>query len=118
MNSMVWYPRGSETVWSAATAPIHATEDASGATVMVDMPGVDPEALDITFEAGKLDIVGKRGERVYRYSVALGSKFDPDTITAKLDKGVLTLTAKLRAEAKPRKIAIGVGTQAVIDAKG
>ena len=63
--------------------------------------------LDLTFDAGKLSIEGKRGERVYRYAVTLGAKFDPDTIAAQLDKGVLTVTAKLKAEARPRRIVIG-----------
>ena len=67
---------------------------------------VDPADLELTFENGTLAIAGKRRERMYRYTVALGDTIDADAIEAKLDKGVLTVHAKKRPEAKPRKILV------------
>jgi HSP20 family protein len=103
---MTWQPPGSEVVWSAIRSPVHVAHTENGATVTVDMPGVDPNDLELTFENGTLAIAGKRGEHIYRYSIALGDTIDPDAIEAKLDKGVLTVQAHKRPEAKPRKILV------------
>jgi len=103
---MAWQPPGSEVVWSASQAPVHVAHDDDGATITVDMPGVDPDDLELTFENGTLAIAGKRGEHIYRYRVALDETIDPDAIEATLDKGVLTVHAHKRPEAKPRKILV------------
>lgn len=105
---MAWEPPGSEVVWSAS--PINVSHTEAGATVTVDLPGVDPSDLELSFEKASLLITGKRGERTYRYAVALDDTFDPDRIDAKLDKGVLTIEAHKRPDAKPRKILV-TGTQ-------
>jgi HSP20 family protein len=99
-----WEPAGSQTVWSAYPSPVNVQTSEDGATITMDMPGVDPADLDLTFANGTLAISGKRGEQIYRYSVALGDAIDPDQIEAELDKGVLTVHAHKKAEAKPRKI--------------
>lgn len=110
---MTWQPPGSEVVWSAYQSPVQLEHTSDGATLSVDMPGVDPQDLELTFENGTLAIAGKRGERVYRYSVALGDTIDPDAIEARLDKGVLTVHAFKRPEAKPRKIAVTAAGKAL-----
>jgi HSP20 family protein len=102
-----WNPMGGETIWSAA--PVHVRTDDDRVTVTVDMPGVDHDDLDLTYEAGTLTISGKRGERQYRYAVQLGNEYDAGSIEADLDKGVLTVTAAKRPEAKPKKIALNSG---------
>lgn len=74
--------------------------------ISADMPGVDPQNLDLTFEGGSLSVVGRRGDHQYRYAVNLGDEYNSDTIEAELDKGVLTIKTEQRPEAKPRKIAL------------
>ena len=69
---MSWEPAGSRTVWAPYVAPAKLETDEDGATVTVDMPGVDPVDIELTFAAGQLTIAGKRGERTYRYAVVLG----------------------------------------------
>lgn len=103
---LTWQPAGSQVVWSAFHAPVNVQHTENGSTISVDMPGVGPEDLDLTFEAGTLSIAGKRGDQTYRYSVALGDTIDPGTIEADLDKGVLTVRAQKRPEAQPRKILV------------
>jgi HSP20 family protein len=110
---MTWQPPGSEVVWSAYRTPLSVSHTDDGATISVDMPGVDPQDLELTFENGTLAITGKRGERTYRYSVALGDAIDPDSIEAKLDKGVLAIRAHKRPEAKPRKILVNATSKAL-----
>jgi HSP20 family protein len=101
-----WQPSGSEVVWSAFQSPVNVAHTDDGATISVDMPGVDPDDLELTFERGTLAIAGKRGERSYRYSVALGDTIDLEAIEAKLDKGVLTVHTRTRGDALPRKILV------------
>jgi HSP20 family protein len=103
---MSWEPAGSQTVWSAYVSPIKVANDDDGSTITVDMPGIGPEDLELTFQDGNLAISGKRGERTYSYTVALGDAVDPEHIEADLDKGVLTVRAFKKPEAKPRKIAL------------
>lgn len=99
-------PAGSQVLWSPYESPINVQQDDDGSVITVDMPGVGEADLELTYQAGELLIAGKRGERMYRYRVALGDAFDPDRIEAHLDKGVLTVRAPKRPESKPRKISL------------
>jgi HSP20 family protein len=101
-----WEPAGAQAVWTPYVAPAKLETSEDGATITVDMPGVDAADVELTFEDGQLTIIGKRGERVSRYAIALGDAIDPDRIEAQLDKGVLTVHAHKKPEAKPRKIQI------------
>lgn len=99
---------------------IYETEDAL--TVVVEMPGVEKNAIDINIEDGVLTIEGRidltnyaEMQPVYtEYNVghysrrfSLSSKIDQGRISAEMTDGVLTLTLPKAEEAKPRKIAIG-----------
>ncbi|HSR98421.1 MAG TPA: Hsp20/alpha crystallin family protein [Kofleriaceae bacterium] len=111
---VTWQPAGSEVVWSPFSSPLSVRQADDGATITVDMPGVDAADIDLTFETGTLSITGNRGEQTYKYVVTLGDTFDPNQIEAQLDKGVLTIQAHKRPEAKPRKILVaGVAEKAL-----
>ncbi len=97
-------PFQGEVLWSAAS--IHVTHEQDHALLSVDMPGVDPSDVDLTYERGTLSVAGRRGDQTSRYRVALGDDIDPDRIEAQLDKGVLTIKAMKKPEARPRKIAL------------
>ena len=102
------------------TTDIFETEDAL--TVVMEVPGVDKDAIDITTENNILKIEAKIDPAKYdgmeplytEYNVGhfarsftLSNKIDQQQISAKLEDGVLTLTLKKAQEAIPRKIAIG-----------
>ena len=99
---------------------IFETEDAL--TVVMEVPGVDKEAVDISVENQVLKVEAKIDPSKYEgmeplyteYNVghfarsfALSNKIDQQQISAKLEDGVLTLTLKKMKEAIPRKISIG-----------
>ena len=99
---------------------IFETEDAL--TVVMEVPGVDREAIDINLENDVLKIEAKIDPSKYdgmeplytEYNVGhfarsftLSNKIDRQQISAKLEDGVLTLTLKKAKEATPRKISIG-----------
>jgi HSP20 family molecular chaperone IbpA len=101
-----WEPLGGETVWAPYTPPLKIQNSEDGATLTVDMPGLGPDDVELTFQEGVLAISGKRDQRSYAYRVTLGDAFDADHIEAELDRGVLTVHAHKKPEAKPRKIAL------------
>ena len=99
---------------------IYETEDAL--TVVMEIPGVDKDRVDIKIEEGILLVEGHIDfdnyadlQPVYtEYNVghysrrfSLSSKIDQDRISARMEDGVLTLKLPKAEEAKPRKIQIG-----------
>ncbi len=87
-----------------------------------DVPGVDPEKIDVTVDRGVLTVSASREETKtegespvvrerlfgsFTRSVRLPDNLDADNIEASEHDGVLELRIPVREEAKPRKIAIG-----------
>lgn len=102
------------------TADIFEAEHAL--TVVLEMPGVGKENVDINVEANVLSIEGRLNFSSYegmqpiyteynighyRRSFSLSNKVDQSLIEAEMKDGVLTVTLPKAEEAKPRKIAIG-----------
>lgn len=87
-----------------------------------DLPGVDPEGLDIHYEDGQLFIHGKvslRHEQVnftygeygigdYQRSFSVGESINAEQITAELNHGVLVIRLPKLEQLKPRKIQVQV----------
>src|SRR3979411_3555677 len=99
---------------------IFETEDAL--TVVMELPGVEKQAIDVNAENdviridARIDFAKYEGlEPIYtEYNIGpfarsftLSNKIDQQQIRAQLDDGVLTLTLKKAQEARPRRIAIG-----------
>jgi HSP20 family protein len=93
-----------------------------GAEVLLvcDVPGAQPDGIDVTFEDGLLavqaavpprelpGIVLRReyGVGDYRRSFRLGEGFDASLITADYRRGVLTIRVPRLAAVRPRKVAV------------
>ena len=90
-------------------------------TVILEMPGVDKDKVDVKVENDVLTIEGwidfSRYEGLqpvyteynignYARSFQLSSKIDQDRISAELRDGVMTLVLPKSEKAKPRKIAV------------
>ena len=101
------------------TADIFETEDAL--TVVLEMPGVSKDNVDVSVENGVLTIEGRidfqkyeglqpvYGEYnvgPYRRSFRISSQIDQNKITAEMRDGVITLALPKAEEAKPRRIAV------------
>lgn len=100
-------------------ADIFETDDAL--TLMLEMPGVTKNNVDVQIENDVLRVEGKIDYSAYKdiepvyteYNVGhyaraftLSSKIDRDAITARVEDGVLTLTLPKAKEASSRRIAI------------
>ena len=90
--------------------------------VHFDLPGVDPESIELTIERNSLNVAA---ERTWYYAdsadvlaserpqgkvsrqLLLGENLDLDRLEANYDRGVLTLTIPVAESAKPRKVQVG-----------
>lgn len=100
--------------------PASVWEDGNAYHVELDVPGVDREHVELTFEKGTLKIttertapeVERRGlvdERRYgkvTRTVTLPESVDTESISAELTNGVLHVTVNKKPEAQPKKIEI------------
>jgi len=101
------------------TADIFESEEAL--TVVLEMPGVSKDMVDVNVEDGILTVEGRidfgKYEGLqpvyseynvgpYRRSFRISSELDQDKITAEMRDGVITLTLPKAEKAKPRRIAI------------
>jgi HSP20 family molecular chaperone IbpA len=90
-------------------------------TLLLEMPGVAKDNIDIQIENDVLRVEGKINSAAYKdiepvyteYNVGhyaraftLSNKIDRDAITAQVENGVLTLTLPKSKEAVPRRIAV------------
>ncbi|NDV50345.1 Hsp20/alpha crystallin family protein [Salipiger sp. PrR003] len=100
---------------------VDIVETEEGVTLMLEMPGVVHDDVDVTLEKRVLTIRGKvrptsteklqlayveYGEGDYERSFTLSEDFDPERIEASVSQGVLTLLLPRAAETKPKKIAV------------
>src|SRR6185437_330501 len=100
-------------------ADIFETDEAL--TLLLEMPGVGKNNVDIQIENDVLRVEGKIDYAAYKdvepvyteYNVGhyaraftLSNKIDRDAITAQVENGVLTLTLPKSKDALPRRIAV------------
>ena len=82
------------------------THDDDGATIKMKVPGFNKKSIDISVDSEHLTIEGKTDDDSFTKRYAVDSKFDFDSIDAKVADGLLTLTLPYKAEVKPRKIKV------------
>ncbi|WP_372748565.1 Hsp20/alpha crystallin family protein [Litorivivens sp.] len=105
--------------WSPA---VDLAEDESGYFITMDLPGVNPDDVEITHQSQQLTVKGKRdweeGERSslskerwrgdFLRRFTLPKTADVEHIDAKYSNGVLAIFVPKSREAEPRRIAINV----------
>jgi HSP20 family protein len=117
-------PRNGETqrTW---IPPMDLVEEQDHFIVRADLPGMSEEEVNIELEDNVLTISGERTrsqeerkEGYYRLerasgrfarSLTLPEAVDPESVSARLENGVLELTIPKPEERKPRRVAINVG---------
>lgn len=103
---------------------VNIWSDAERAYVTAELPGIDPEKLDVTVQNDTVTIKGvrepepaKEGESWLRRerqtgrfvrSFGLPFKVESEHVAARYERGVLTVTLPRIEEEKPRKIAVTV----------
>jgi len=86
-----------------------------------DMPGVNPEDVDITLERNVVTVraerrsprqegdevlIDERPQGTFTRQLFLGENLDADRMEASYDKGVLTMVIPVAEQAKPRRVQI------------
>ncbi len=104
--------------------PIDAYRRGDEFLLHVDLPGVDPESIDLVVDRNVLTIKAERtwhpadGDKVvaaerprgnFTRQLMLGDALDASRISAHYDRGVLTVTVPVAEQAKPRKVTVSVG---------
>ncbi len=116
---------GNTGTWSRPTAmPMDAYRSGDEFVVAFDLPGVDPDAVELTVERNLLTVKAERrpsnpgnaemqvAERplgVFSRQLFLGDTLDTGHIDASYEAGVLTLRIPVLEAAKPRRISISGG---------
>ena len=104
--------------------PMDAYEQNDVYTLRFDLPGVDPNDVDLTIEGNMLTVTAERASEeiegvtwllrerpsgTHRRDVRLGERLDTSKVNASHNNGVLTVTIPMREEAKPHKVSINAG---------
>jgi HSP20 family protein len=110
-----------------AYMPMDAYRHGDVFTLEFDLPGIDPDSIEVTVERNELRVVAERspqwpeGAQVLvnerpRGKVTrrmfLADNLDTDHLTAEYDDGVLTVRLPLHEGAKARRIQVGHGDRA------
>jgi HSP20 family protein len=118
---------------TASSVPMDAVRHGDQIFVNFDLPGVDPDSIDLTVERDVLTLKASRrferneGDEVlanerpqgtYTRRVLLGDSLDTSRLEAAYDHGVLSITIPVAEQAQPRKISVGGGhTRTPIEAE-
>jgi HSP20 family protein len=103
-----------------AAMPMDAWQEGDVFYVELDLPGVDPNSIDLDVERNVLTVKAERANRandaqliaaerprgVFSRQLILGDALDTDKVEAEYEHGVLTLKIPVAEKAKPRKISI------------
>jgi HSP20 family protein len=107
-----------------AAMPMDAYRSGDSFVVRLDLPGIDPETLDLTVERNVLTVHAERkrpdedAERiaaecsygVFSRQLFLGDTLDVEHLEADYTDGVLILRIPVAEQAKPRRIEVSRGS--------
>ncbi|MFF0793812.1 Hsp20/alpha crystallin family protein [Streptomyces spiralis] len=117
--------RVSGTVAHPVGMPMDAWREGDTFFVEMDMPGVNPESIDLgvernvltvraerkpTYGEGTDTVITERPAGTFSRQLFLGDSLDTEHIEASYEAGVLKLRIPVAEQAKPRKIAISGGS--------
>ena len=111
--------------------PMDAVRRESEILLRFDLPGVDPETIDVTVDRGVLTVRAQRTEEraekenwvirervtgTFSRRIGLSDAADAGHIEASYHDGVLTVRVPLAEQAKPRKVEITTGGETSLTA--
>ena len=117
-----------------AAMPIDAFRRGEEFVVQFDLPGVDPDSIDLTVERNVLTVhserrrsdndetellIGERPHGTFSRQLFLSDTLDTERLEAKYTDGVLTVRIPIKEQAKPRRVSVAAGRseRTSIDAK-
>ena len=128
VNSFWGSTPGGQWPMAAHDVPTDVFHSDDRLVIRMDLPGVNPDDVDVTIQENVLVINGSRrfgfdADKVrfvrrgafygdFTQRVALGKGLDIERIAARYDNGVLELNIPYAEEVQPKKISVEVGRQA------
>lgn len=122
MNEMDFMLGGTRGPVYVKYPPVNAWNNDEGMIVTAEIPGVDPEELNISVVEETLTLSGarksedlpenaqyhrrERGSGQFNRTIQLPYKVDVDNVSANFDNGVLRIELPRLPEEKPRKITV------------
>jgi HSP20 family protein len=118
------FDRAFDQAWSQsrrAAIPMDAYRHGDSFVIHLDMPGVDPDSIDVSVERNAMTISAERhwqaveGDEVvaaerrqgsFSRQLLLSDALDTDGIHASYENGVLTVTVPIADRAKPRRVEV------------
>ena len=110
---------------SAQSLDYDVVRSEDGVVVRIDIPGIDPTSVDLTVDGRSLRletarvtsvpenahlVASRRRPTAASQTFQLGEQLDAERLTADYEFGVLTVSIPVAESAKPRKVAVGVGS--------
>ena len=107
-----------------AVMHVDAERDGDWFNVYFDLPGVDPDSIELTVERNVLQVkaerqrsmkdgvetvISERATGVFSRQLFLADTLDTDKLEAGYHNGVLELRIPVAEQAKPRRISVGAG---------
>jgi HSP20 family protein len=102
--------------------PINVSEDTENLYVSSELPGIEPDSIDLSVEGETLTLRGERrlteaGEGVnyhrrereagrFRRIISLPTRINPDGVEALFRNGVLRIVLPKAAEARPKQVTV------------
>lgn len=108
----------------AGLMPMDAYRQGDHWVAAFDLPGFDPNSIDITVEdktltvqaqrswapqEGEQVVISERPQGTFTRRIAIGDGLDAEHVEATYENGVLTVRLPVAEQAKPRKVAIASG---------
>ena len=106
--------------------PMDAYRRGDRFVVHFDLPGVDPDTIDLTVEQNTLTVtaertwprvegdemvINERSQGTFSRQLMLGESLDTEGITARYNQGVLTITIPVAEQSKARKVQVAHGEE-------
>ncbi|MGV9308705.1 Hsp20/alpha crystallin family protein [Nonomuraea sp. NPDC003727] len=116
---------------AGAIMPMDGIRRADDVVLRFDLPGIDPDSIEVTVDRGVLSVSARREEELgqdervfvrervmgaFTRRVYLSEHLDSDRIDADYTNGVLTVRIPVMEKAKPRKVEISRGDSKAINA--
>ncbi len=110
----------------APRMPFDAVRREHELVLQFDLPGVDPDTIDVTVDKGTLTVAADRtnvrqdGDEVvvserptgrFVRQLRLREGLDAEAVRADYDAGVLTVVVPVAEAARPRRVQVGSGTE-------
>ncbi|GAA2390292.1 Hsp20/alpha crystallin family protein [Nonomuraea africana] len=114
-----------------AVMPMDGIRRADDVVLRFDLPGIDPDSIEVTVDRGVLSVTARREEEygedervfvrervmgAFTRRIYLSEHLDSDKIDAGYHNGVLTVRIPVTERAKPRKVEISRGENKAINA--